>query len=88
MGSKTICIKESIYNRLSKYKGANESYSDVLKRLMDKLDQVRNNRDLILKEIYDSPEEIISDEFIQVVKDIHEEINENFTITVKDLNTK
>lgn len=35
MGSKTISIKDETYRRLDRLKGADESFSDVIDRLMD-----------------------------------------------------
>lgn len=35
MGSKTISIKDDTYHRLDRLKGTDESFSDVIDRLMD-----------------------------------------------------
>ncbi len=88
MASKTISIKKEIYERLSKQKKTKESFSDLIKRLLDTLDRKRNNKDEVLKEIYGSPEEIISKDFMKSVKKIHDEINQNFHIDIKDPSRK
>ena len=39
MTSKMISIKEEIYNKLSKLKKANQSFSDIIERLMKKYEK-------------------------------------------------
>ena len=39
MASKMIAIKEEIYNKLSKLKKANQSFSDIIERLLMKYEK-------------------------------------------------
>jgi predicted CopG family antitoxin len=66
MAFKTLTIKESVYKKLLMMKRKDESFSDLFKRLSDSnievLKKMRgcntyNNKEEILKEIYDKRKE-------------------------------
>ncbi|MEX2728029.1 MAG: antitoxin VapB family protein, partial [Candidatus Sigynarchaeum springense] len=61
MASKTICIKNDVYNRLVSLKREDESFSDFLQRLIDIVESKTNNRETILKEVFGSGKEDIPD---------------------------
>ena len=69
MTSKTITIREDIYNMLLSLKGTNESFSNYFERLIksrsniDKLKEMRssfefNNKEALLEELSEKREEI------------------------------
>ena len=61
MGSKNISISDEAYSRLKKFKGKNESFTDVINRLTNKVTLLdlrgtltTDEADLILKSISES----------------------------------
>ncbi|MHA1379186.1 MAG: antitoxin VapB family protein [Candidatus Helarchaeota archaeon] len=80
MPSKTICIREEIYKRLSRMKKKNESFSDLFNRILTAISEKDNNHDIIMNEVFgsakDLPEEIF-DLFAKLRKSIDEDFQVN-----------
>ncbi|MEX2715863.1 MAG: antitoxin VapB family protein [Candidatus Sigynarchaeota archaeon] len=78
MASKTICIKNDVYNRLVSLKREDESFSDFLQRLIDIVESKTNNRETILKEVFGSGKEDIPDGLLDSFHGIRGEIDRDF----------
>ncbi len=81
MTSKTICIREEIYKRLSKIKKKGESFSDLLDRLLMLIHEKENNHDIIMKEVFDSAKDLPDEIFEQFAK-LRKTINDDLQVTL------
>lgn len=68
MTSKTICIREEIFYRLSKIKKKNESFSDLIERLLTSIFEKENNHDIIMKEVFGYARNLPDEIFEQFAK--------------------
>ena len=80
MTSKTICIREEIFKRLSKIKKKDESFSDLFDRLLMLISEKENNHDIIVKEVFgcarDLPDEIF-EQFAKLRTTIDDDLQAN-----------
>lgn len=80
MTSKTICVREEIYKRLSEMKKKEESFSDLLDRLLTEIYEKENNHDIIMKEVFgcarDLPDEIF-EQFAKLRMIIDDDLQSN-----------
>jgi len=83
MTSKTICVREEIFKRLSEMKKKDESFSDLLDRLLMKIYEKENNHDIIMKEVFgcarNLPDEIF-EHFTKVRTIIDEDLQINLRL--------
>ena len=72
MRSKQISIRKEIYDRLKNQKGENESFSDIIKRLLDSQSNFAKTKQCfgLSKEL---PDDLV-DEFKQASKEMRERI--------------
>ncbi len=72
MRSKQISIRKEIYDRLKNQKGENESFSDIIKRLLDSQSNFEKTKQCfgLSKEL---PDDLV-DEFKQASKEMREMI--------------
>ncbi|HMF34382.1 MAG TPA: antitoxin VapB family protein [Candidatus Lokiarchaeia archaeon] len=84
MASKTICIKEEIFIRLDQLREGEESFSDLLERILTRVDESQNNYDLIMNEVFGSGKEELTDdvvaEFTNIQREIEENLDEQFPV--------
>ncbi len=80
MTSKTICIREEIFKRLSKLRKKDESFSDLFDRILTSIYEKENNHDIIMKEVFECarklPDEIF-EQFAKLRKTIDEDLQSN-----------
>ena len=77
MTSKTICIREEIFNKLNLMRDDTESFSDLLERILNRVDESQNNYDEIMSEVFGSGKEILTEDLMTDFVDIQREIEEN-----------
>ena len=80
MPSKTLCIKDDIYQNLLRLKKPGESFSDLLKRMISKIKQEQNNHSQIIEEVFGAGKNLISEQFMKEFSEIQQEINSKFEI--------
>lgn len=87
MPSKTLCIKDDIYENLIRLKMPSESFSDLLKRMISNIKQEQNNHLQIMKEVFGAGKDLISEQFMKEFSEIQQEINSEFEIRLNKNNT-
>ena len=78
MASKTICIKDEVYDKLVSLKRDEESFSELLNRLVEIIENNQNNHDEILNDVFGSGKDEIPDELLETFNTIRDEIDSNF----------
>ncbi|HME53613.1 MAG TPA: antitoxin VapB family protein [Candidatus Lokiarchaeia archaeon] len=78
MASKTICIKDEVYNKLVSLKGDEESFSELLNRMIEIIENEKNNHDDILTDVFGSGKDEIPDELLDTFSNIRDEIDSEF----------
>jgi predicted CopG family antitoxin len=78
MASKTICIKDEVYDKLVSLKRDEESFSELLNRMMEIIENNQNNHDEVLNNVFGSGKDEIPDELVDAFSSIRDEIDSNF----------
>ena len=81
MPSKTICIREEIYKRLSRMKKKDESFSDLFDRIMKVISEKDSNYDIIMKEVFGSARDL-PDEIFDLFAKLRKTIDNDFQINL------
>ena len=78
MVSKTICIKKDVYDKLFHLKHEDESFSDLLSRIVEGFSKAQSNHDTIINEVFGSGKEDIPEALLENFNDIRDDIDANF----------
>lgn len=79
LGSKTICIKEEVFNKLNELKSENESYSDFFSKIIPIISNTFNNHKIVMNK-FGFGKNLLSDELIADIKSLRNESNDDFDL--------
>lgn len=80
MASQQISVRQDIYNRLKQVKKENESFSDVIERLLEDKSNVQDVLGSFGSAVHDDPEEesIILEHYFQSQKEVRKQFTNRF----------
>lgn len=80
MASKTICIKEGVYRRLAGLRKDGESFSELLAKMIDVIEERENNHDVITREVFGAGRDDIPDVVLEEFGTVRNDIDAWFTV--------